>query len=228
MAAAEPKNSKIGIYTRLSRVLAEIGNVPKNGFNEHFKYSYVMESDLADHIRPLLVKHGLGLIYDCVEVSDRIMVNDRGKTVNLVRVKVAITIGAEDSEGNLIGEKTGHAYGEAADSGDKAIYKAMTGAVKYWLYKTFLVSTGDDPEQGNDLDREAAKTDPEVARRTKDWTAFQEDVAMMDTLTVQDFFDDFVAKNRGRMEASVYKGNYARYIKQRRDAFKDFGQQRAA
>jgi hypothetical protein len=226
--AAESKNSKIGLYTRLSKVLAEIGNVPKNGFNEHFKYNYVMESDLADHIRPLLAKHGIGLIYDCIEASDHSIVNDRGKTVNMVRVKVAITVGVEDSEGNIIGEKTGHAFGQAADSGDKAIYKAMTGAVKYWLYKTFLVSTGDDPEQGNDLDKEAAKADPEVARRTKDWNAFQEDVAMMDTLTVQDFFDDFVAKNRGRMEASVYKGNYGRYIKQRREDFKQPSQQKAA
>jgi len=38
-------------------------------------------------------------------------------------------------------------YGDGSDSNDKAIYKAITGAQKYALMKTFLVATGDDPEQ---------------------------------------------------------------------------------
>lgn len=36
--------------------------------------------------------------------------------------------------------------GEGMDTGDKAIYKAITGAQKYVLMKTFLIPTGDDPE----------------------------------------------------------------------------------
>ena len=36
--------------------------------------------------------------------------------------------------------------GEGADAGDKAPYKAMTGALKYALLQSFLLSTGDDPE----------------------------------------------------------------------------------
>ena len=36
--------------------------------------------------------------------------------------------------------------GEGADPGDKAPYKAMTGALKYALLQSFLLSTGDDPE----------------------------------------------------------------------------------
>jgi hypothetical protein len=37
--------------------------------------------------------------------------------------------------------------GEGQDAGDKAVYKAMTGALKYCLLKTFLIPTGDDPER---------------------------------------------------------------------------------
>ena len=36
--------------------------------------------------------------------------------------------------------------GEGADAGDKAPYKAMTGALKYALLQSFLLGTGDDPE----------------------------------------------------------------------------------
>src|SRR4029077_15026588 len=37
--------------------------------------------------------------------------------------------------------------GEGLDSGDKAPYKAMTGALKYALLQSFLLATGDDPEE---------------------------------------------------------------------------------
>lgn len=36
--------------------------------------------------------------------------------------------------------------GEGIDKGDKAGYKAYTGALKYYLANTFMVATGDDPE----------------------------------------------------------------------------------
>ena len=37
--------------------------------------------------------------------------------------------------------------GEGIDKGDKAGYKADTGALKYYLANTFMVATGDDPEK---------------------------------------------------------------------------------
>ena len=36
--------------------------------------------------------------------------------------------------------------GEGMDSGDKAYYKALTGAQKYFYHMTFHSPTGDDPE----------------------------------------------------------------------------------
>lgn len=36
--------------------------------------------------------------------------------------------------------------GYAEDKGDKAVYKAITGATKYAFWKCFGLSTGDDPE----------------------------------------------------------------------------------
>ena len=46
--------------------------------------------------------------------------------------------------------------GEGADAGDKAPYKAMTGALKYALLQSFLLSTGDDPEDERANSRAAA------------------------------------------------------------------------
>jgi hypothetical protein len=47
--------------------------------------------------------------------------------------------------------------GSGSDKGDKGLYKAMTGAEKYVLLKTFLVPTGDDPEAEEPKPRPAAK-----------------------------------------------------------------------
>jgi hypothetical protein len=38
------------------------------------------------------------------------------------------------------------AVGTGKDNADKGAYKAYTGASKYVLMKTFLLATGDDPE----------------------------------------------------------------------------------
>ena len=43
-------------------------------------------------------------------------------------------------------ELTVRVAGEGADTGDKAPYKAMTGALKYALLQSFLLASGDDPE----------------------------------------------------------------------------------
>ena len=43
-------------------------------------------------------------------------------------------------------ELTLNMSGEGQDVGDKAIYKAISGAQKYALMKAFMIPTGDDPE----------------------------------------------------------------------------------
>jgi hypothetical protein len=62
--------------------------------------------------------------------------------------------------------------GYGADTGDKGVYKAMTGCEKYMLMKTFLISTGDDPESDEKVDkaqaaRSAAAGGPRVVRTNR-------------------------------------------------------------
>ena len=49
--------------------------------------------------------------------------------------------------------------GEGMDKGDKAGYKAYTGAVKYYLADTFLVATGDDAEKDSPQESMNTKTE---------------------------------------------------------------------
>ena len=60
----------------------------------------------------------------------------------MARVVMAYTFTDVDSGEEVIAKVAG----QGLDPGDKAPYKAMTGALKYALLQSFLLATGDDPE----------------------------------------------------------------------------------
>lgn len=131
---------------KMSKVLGEVKRVSKNGTNTFQNYKYTTESDALDAIRPLLAAHKIAVFFDCLSVEE--FDNNR------IRVQCQIELVCGDT-----GEsRSSIIYGEARDADkqgrtqDKGLYKAMTGAMKYWLFKTFLMSTGDDVESdaGND------------------------------------------------------------------------------
>lgn len=134
--AGKPKGE---LHTRLARILGKISKIPKEGRNEHFEYDYVKEDTLTEQIRPMLAEEGISLIFAAEEV---ILAEN---CITLVRC--TFTIGCDIGEPVMT---TVWGAGRDADRngnrGDKGIYKAMTGSMKYFLYKTFLVSTGDDVE----------------------------------------------------------------------------------
>ena len=51
---------------------------------------------------------------------------------------------------------SGMFYGVGQDSGDKGIWKAVTGAIKYIMTSTFLIPTGDDPEKDEGKEKKPA------------------------------------------------------------------------
>jgi len=66
----------------------------------------------------------------------------RGETTRMARVVMTYTFADVDSGEEIIAKVAG----QGLDPGDKAPYKAMTGALKYALLQSFLLATGDDPE----------------------------------------------------------------------------------
>jgi hypothetical protein len=136
------------LFKKMAGVLADVHRVQKNGHNTFFKYDYATESDLVDVLRPALAKAGVAIFVNVVDIETR--------PLDITRVTLDITFACGES-----GETwTVRWYGDGQDKGDKGLYKAYTGALKYALMKTFLVSTGDDPEG----DAEAPKPSPRAAQ----------------------------------------------------------------
>lgn len=119
--------------------LATRGVLAKEGINSFDKYKYFSEAQYKILFTQLFSKYGLELTFDEEDYSmyQGTEKQSQGRTVRLAFTLTDVTTGFSE---------TGAITGEGMDKGDKAGYKAYTGALKYYLANTFMVATGDDPE----------------------------------------------------------------------------------
>ena len=142
MTALNVNQSKATLYQKIAKVMGKVERVPKNGYNSFHKYKYVQESDLVDHVRKFMVEDGLVLFNNVreYEVNGEIAI-----------ATIEFTLCCTDTGESV----TSTVVAEGQDKGDKKFYKAMAGATKYYLMKTFLIPTGDDPEADIQTDQQA-------------------------------------------------------------------------
>lgn len=129
---------------KMSEVLGEVGWVPKNGYNDHHRYKFVREADLMDAIREKLAVRGVMAYTSTIEANVRSF-EANGK----IRVEATVKMEHLYVDSDSGEERLMTSFGHSLDTGDKALYKAITGAEKYHVMKLFMVSSGDDPENAN-------------------------------------------------------------------------------
>ena len=130
------------LASKISNILGKLGRVHKSGRNSFHNYDYATESDVADALRQHLSAEGVCIFPSVVDAKVE-TVTDRNKSATLATVTLELTF-VDGESGDAM---TTRWIGQGIDQGDKAYYKAYTGAFKYGLMKTFMVSTGDEPEQ---------------------------------------------------------------------------------
>ena len=123
--------------------LAASGPVQKDKKNEHSKYSYLSEAKYKELFTQLLADHGLELTSSCEEEKE---IQTGHKSFGCGRV-VTWQFTLTDTDTGYYEES--YVTAEGWDSGDKAIYKAHTGALKYFLANTFMVASGDEVENND-------------------------------------------------------------------------------
>lgn len=128
---------KSNVWRKILAVMEEVGFVKKNG-KVSFKntnYNYQKEEDITLALREARLKHGLVIVPTKVHFIEN--------KDNITRVVISYLIVDADSGDSVCVEMGG----EGQDSGDKAIYKAFTGAYKYMQRQTFsLTSQDSDPD----------------------------------------------------------------------------------
>lgn len=134
--------TEVNIYQRLLKISAAIGKLEKAGRNNFAKYDYVTEADVMAALKSACVEVGV-VIIPTVEQCERILEPHGDKSREVMRIKMHFTLVNSDNPEEKIKSVI---FGCAHDSGDKAIWKAITGCYKYFAMKLFMLSTGDDPE----------------------------------------------------------------------------------
>lgn len=146
---------QLTIEQKLLRILELVGNIEKKGENKAQNYKFVRVGDVVDAIRPKMVELGLLLRQTLVEHElVQAGLTQRGGQNWLSVVKIRFTW--VDTLTGTILEDPDVFPGYGMDTGDKGIYKALTGAEKAYLMKQFLISTDDDPEADENVDRQQA------------------------------------------------------------------------
>ena len=124
----------------LRKDLKSKGILKKGGQNDYDHYSYFSEAQYKELFTELFSKNDLELKFSELEYNT---FEGSGKNCNGRMTRLEFTL--IDVETGFF--ETTVITGEGMDKGDKAGYKAYTGAVKYYLADTFLVATGDDAEK---------------------------------------------------------------------------------
>lgn len=116
------------------------GVLKKGAENKFDKYTYFSEAQYKSLFTDLFSAHGLELKFDEIEYATY-----TGTEKQAIGRMPKLTFTLFDTDTGFYENTT--ITGEGMDKGDKAGYKAYTGALKYYLANTFMVATGDDPEK---------------------------------------------------------------------------------
>ena len=136
----EEHKTRAALYAKIAAVTAAVKRIPKNGRNTFFGYSYALESDITDGLRDLLLEHRVAFLPPTVLSWERSVTGQKGGDLTRVQYQFAL---ADCDTGEILESCW---WSEAQDPSDKGFNKAATAAAKYWLMKTFLIATGDDPD----------------------------------------------------------------------------------
>lgn len=138
--------------------LREKGKLTNGEVNEYDNYQYFSEAQYKELFTDLFSKHGIELHVDEIDYGTFEGTDKQpfGRTVTLSCTLIDVDTGYTESSRHT---------GEGLDRGDKAGYKATTGALKRFLSSTFLVATQDDPEREDEKPK--SKTTTTIKKTTQ-------------------------------------------------------------
>ena len=193
------------IYEAVNAVMQEVGYVQKQS-GKNLSYTYASEGALIAALRPVMVKHGIMayvMSHDELAREEYETKNGTRMINTVIRGKVRFT----HIDGSFIDVAAG---GEGSDSGDKSYNKSQTDLLKYALRQTFLIETGDDPDQEPSAER-TTTTRTVPTTKSKTWETFlamAKEKHMLEPQAVQDKlksagFKGFDPKEWDRLEKAL-------------------------
>lgn len=141
--------ARASLYAKLARVMSQLGRIPKTGHNKHFDYAFATDADISDAIRSKLAEEKVAFFAEML-TSDQETITRETKYGPKTTYRTVATFAFTFADGETGATMTTKWSGESLDEQDKGLNKAATAALKYFLLKTFILSTGDpkdDPDE---------------------------------------------------------------------------------
>lgn len=143
-ASTEQKAVKPAADTLIGKIAEAcnaVGGIEKRGRNQKHNYDYVMAADVAAAFRHELFERGIILLIEEESADFHEYTTQSGGMMQECRLRMKFTL--TDGSANVVSV----GYGVGRDTFDKAVYKAKTGATKYFLRGLGLIpDRADDPE----------------------------------------------------------------------------------
>lgn len=215
------------VFEAWSAVMHEVQSIEKGEFNKVQGFRFRGIDAVMDAVGPALRKHGVIVVPTVAAEYDSTAYETRGRDgkppTGMINRIVRTTFTVFGPAGDSF---TGVTFGEAADSGDKALTKAQTVALRVFLLQALAVPSGDVDPDALSHERMAEQTPP----RTKtDADAAREELLKAATglgwrpnKLAQRFRDDYGLDVR-IAEAPVIRGFTAAIVAEAQSQDKDKG-----
>ena len=134
---------KTTLTQKLLEVSKAIEYLEKDKTNKMQGYKYLSEAKIKDVIKKQFEAQGIVFNYSTTDVREYEISSTSKGTKQFVTIANGTYQFLDVDSDKVI---TGTWFGSGTDTGDKGLYKAITGGIKYVLNTNFLIPTGDDPE----------------------------------------------------------------------------------
>jgi hypothetical protein len=132
------------LVSKLTKACQAVGGIEKLGENEYAGYKWMRAADISKAFRHELFKRNILIVPDEKEVTEKeVPAAVAGVVLRQVTLKVEFSVLDGDSDQKIVGV----GYGVALGTDDKMLYKAKTGALKYFLRNLGLV-----PDERDDVE----------------------------------------------------------------------------
>lgn len=183
------------IQTHLAAVMADVQSVAKRDRNDHQKFNFRGIDAVLNAVGPALRKHGV-VVMPHVEswTFEPVEVGQKRSLMGHALVHVTYTFVGPEGD-----HLTCSVLGEAMDSGDKAVPKAMSVAFRTALLQALALPT-DEPDPDASSYERATGMDPVVAAR--DDTELVGLLALAEDLVDRDAVMTFASRGPAELTSS--------------------------
>lgn len=130
------------IYQNIIKAMNEVNSISKDNYNTLQKFKFRGIDDVMNAMHPILSKNNIFVTPEVESFEREERTSKNGGLIIYTIATIKFTFYAEDGSNIVV-----KVIGEAMDSGDKGMNKAMSIAYKYALFQVFCIPTEDDPDK---------------------------------------------------------------------------------